>query len=376
MNKEEKTASLGRILYKSSFLIAYCISIGACSELGTGRMIITSVIASLFLMITPEMNAFPMLINFLCLFVLNTSGIEGVFLTLFISILTLVFVRKSKTISETVNKDYIKAALGISTALTMTVLITTLYFGIGATGNTVITMIKSYRSLGFHPNWRGILYGTIVMVVMITFPRKFKKASKIISPEFIALIITLLLNYWLIPKGSVEVIKLLNPISFSNIMLEKFETINPVNITVILLSGFAIGLTTLMADSDINKVPLRSIAIYNIPACYSGFIIPGQIRITKSNFIEGIISSVIILAITLPFKGFERLPLSSCAVVLIVSAWHNVKWGLIPKSFKNYKTAIAFIITIAVTLLITPAAGVIAAFVSSIIINDYTKDNT
>ena len=56
----------------------------------------------------------------------------------------------------------------LATALCVTVLFTTDYFGIGAVGKTPREMIASYLSLGFHPNWRGVLYGTIVMVIMIT----------------------------------------------------------------------------------------------------------------------------------------------------------------------------------------------------------------
>ena len=59
----------------------------------------------------------------------------------------------------------------------MTILQTNNYFGINATGVSAVDMLLSYRSFGFHANWRTVLYGTIVLVLMITYPRKFKKAS-------------------------------------------------------------------------------------------------------------------------------------------------------------------------------------------------------
>ena len=85
-------------------------------------------------------------------------------------------------------------------ALTVTVMQTNDYFAIGGEGNMIRDMLASYVSKGFHPNWRGVLYGTITMVILITFPRKFKKASLTVRPAFLALVFTLLLNLWLNPS--------------------------------------------------------------------------------------------------------------------------------------------------------------------------------
>ena len=51
----------------------------------------------------------------------------------------------------------------------MTILQTNNYFGINATGVSAVDMLLSYRSFGFHANWRTVLYGTIVLVLMITY---------------------------------------------------------------------------------------------------------------------------------------------------------------------------------------------------------------
>ena len=69
----------------------------------------------------------------------------------------------------------------IGTALVMTILQTNNYFGINATGVSAVDMLLSYRSFGFHANWRTVLYGTIVLVLMITYPRKFKKLHRKIT---------------------------------------------------------------------------------------------------------------------------------------------------------------------------------------------------
>ena len=92
------------------------------------------------------------------------------------------------------------AGLMLAGALTVTVMQTNDYFAIGGEGNMIRDMLASYVSKGFHPNWRGVLYGTITMVILITFPRKFKKASLTVRPAFLALVFTLLLNLWLNPS--------------------------------------------------------------------------------------------------------------------------------------------------------------------------------
>ena len=92
--------------------------------------------------------------------------------------------------------------LGVSAGLafSVTALLTTYYFGIGATGATVLEMLKNYRYLGFHPNWRGVFYGTITLFAMITYPFKFKKLSQYLPAEVVSLFIPFALNVVLNPN--------------------------------------------------------------------------------------------------------------------------------------------------------------------------------
>ena len=94
----------------------------------------------------------------------------------------------------------IKGALYLSLAFSVTALLTTHYFGIGAKGFTVIEILKNYRSLGFHPNWCGVFFGTITLFSMITYPFKFKKANKYLPAECFSLILPLALNLFLNPE--------------------------------------------------------------------------------------------------------------------------------------------------------------------------------
>ncbi len=88
----------------------------------------------------------------------------------------------------------ITSGITVGLCLGATILLTNSYFGIGAYGATPIEMLKSYRSLGFHPNFMGLLTGTITLFTMITYPFKFKRLNKIIPAPFISLAIPYVLN--------------------------------------------------------------------------------------------------------------------------------------------------------------------------------------
>ncbi len=376
MNKNNLKPALFRILYKSSFLIAYAVSIGTCLGGKTGELIISSLVAVVIAVITPETAMFPLLSGFLITFYeYNTVGLWGAKFSFVICAIISVFLMRSDKLKKKLDDSYILGSVTLSTAIVMTVLITTLYFGIGATGNTVTEMIKSYRSLGFHPNWRGILYGTIVMVIMITFPRKFKTVSKYISSEFLALLAAFLLNLWLIPRGSVEVISLLDKADyFSHVPFIAANLLSFNSIAIIFISGFALSVLMCMTGTDSSdRKPIYSSAAILLQAD-TGYFFPTAANTKLKEIVEGLISAVIMTIFLIPTHGFERLPVSACAVVLIVSGWHNVKWGSIAKSFKSVKTAVSFFIIIAISVLMTPALGIISALALSLI-NERKSEN-
>lgn len=376
MDKTKIKPALFRVLYKSTFLIAYAVSIGACLGGKTGELILSFLIAAVIVVITPNTAMLPLLSGFLItLFEYQTVGALGAKISFVLCAILSVFLIKSEKIRAGLNKNCIQGALSLSTALVMTVLMTTLYFGIGAEGNTVIEMIKSYRSLGFHPNWRGILYGTIVMVIMITFPRKFKTGSKYISAEFLALLAAYLLNLWLIPRGATEVIALLKKADyFSKSISNAADLLSFKSTAIIFLSGFALSILMCIAYFEHNDdKPIYS-GVSILLQTDTGYFFPAPASTKLSEIIEGFISALAVAAFLIPTHGFERLPLSACAVVLIVSGWHNVKWGAISKSFNKIKSAAIFFAVIAVTVIFTPAAGIITAFSLSLLTDEKTGE--
>ncbi len=269
----------------------------------------------------------------------------------------------------------------LSGALTATVLFTTQYFGIGATGITVREMIASYLSLGFHPNWRGVLYGTIVMVIMITFPKKFKIFSKTVSASFIAITVTLVLSLCLNPSDMVTAI---NEVSFSSadfakgFLTERFINFEINEIISSVLCGIALYFVCFYAACE-NKESTKSdfikCGISN--ALFGGLIslpMPCGIKSSKYKLLPGIVAAALTFLICFFGKSLLfRIPVHSCAVVIIVGAWQNVKWSEIKKAFGGITSIICFTASIIACLLFGIVYGIIISAIISIIYSSVAK---
>jgi len=91
--------------------------------------------------------------------------------------------------------------LSIGAAAVMTLYHTAGYFATGAFGYGIPALLRSYRMLGFHPNWRTVLFSTIMMVILITWPRKFPRFSKTLPSGFVGIVTVTALNLLLNPDS-------------------------------------------------------------------------------------------------------------------------------------------------------------------------------
>lgn len=263
----------------------------------------------------------------------------------------------------------------LACALTATILFTTDYFGIGATGATARDMIKSYISLGFHPNWRGILYGTIVMVIMITFPRKFKKFTKSVSAPFIAIAATLILNLFLNPSDMATAINEITDSSKNNSLLLTEAALPDAtleNVLNIILCGVALFVVCFHSIANNENASKKDFIIGGISNGIAGSLcsmpLPYGINKNKSTVLPRIIAAVIMLIMFYFGKEFMlRIPVHSCAVVIIVGAWQSVKWGDLKKTFSGIASVICFAVTAIGFILFDIASGVVFAFFVSMI---------
>jgi len=89
--------------------------------------------------------------------------------------------------------------LALGAALMMSLYQCSGYFAVGAHGAGMIELLRSYRGLGFHPNWRTVLFSTGMLVILITWPRRFKRLSRALPSYFVGLVAVTALNFLLNP---------------------------------------------------------------------------------------------------------------------------------------------------------------------------------
>lgn len=264
-------------------------------------------------------------------------------------------------------------AVMLAGALTSTVLFTNDYFGIGAGGKTVSEMIKSYLSLGFHPNWRGVLYGTIVMVIMITFPRKFKKLSKTISASFVALAVTLVLNIFLNPA---DLGTSINEISiggetfkpfFSSIAFGQIDFNTALHSVLCGATLFAVCFYSICTNENFSKKDFFASCAENA-VFGSLFSVPFPFaKKRKKDFAPSFAAAVILVLMFAFAKNlFSRIPLHSCAVVIIVGAWQSVDWKKLKKVFEKKLSVLFFASSVLSCLIFGIVGGILVSAAISV----------
>lgn len=229
---------------------------------------------------------------------------------------------------------FIPAAAFVTTALQ-----TTNYFGIGAVGGTAREIIADYISLGFHPNWRGILYGTIALVLLITYPRKFKQLHKKISPAFAVLLVVLPLQLLLVPDAVHSPINEIGAADthafFENAFLRGAWT--PAAVPAVLCTALTLMLLT------VQNLPAASGRKLAAVQLLSGFLggVPAAADDKPRSRIGALVCALLSAALYF-VPGLSRFPVHALAVILIVTAWQNVPWGNLRTAFSGTRNRILF----------------------------------
>ncbi|MBE6748239.1 MAG: hypothetical protein E7557_03310 [Ruminococcaceae bacterium] len=237
----------------------------------------------------------------------------------------------------------VKGALSLSLAFSVTALLTTHYFGIGAEGFTVIEILKTYRSLGFHPNWRGVFFGTVTLFAMITYPFKFKKANKYFPAEAFSLVLPLLLNLILNPDREytpiTEASNLVGFINESSISFflpffnDEFLFSHSAYISAF-QSALALGILLLFFSPQKTRTDSQGTATV-LNGISGGF--PVRAYEIRGYSLISAVFAVLLIVYSCFFSDdiLARIPLHSLAVVLIVSAWKQVPFKALGNAFKS-----------------------------------------
>lgn len=347
-------------------LIPFVFGIAICLNFDAITALLLSVISILFI---PELNSkrmMPLIISFMIIGMNSERSFSASIICCVLMIISSFFTDKIKNLFT----SPVLSGIMLAGALTVTVLFTTDYFGIGATGNNVAEMIKSYISLGFHPNWRGVLYGTIVLVIMVTFPRKFKKADEYISSSFIAVIFTLILSLFLNPADmntAINEVSTIKSINISDFLTLKNGFVFDFNTILIAVALYIVYIYSVLSSENNKKSDLVSCGIANIVSA-GLFKVPVPYSFINSSltYLSRASAILIVIASYLLFDDFiARIPIHSCAVVVIVTAWNNVQWSEIKKQFSSVFSLTCFIVAVITSLTSNLAIGIIISFAVS-----------
>ena len=308
-----------------------------------------------------------LLIPVICISALTSPVCAG--LSAFLGSIFYYFIKKR--VKKVFVPDIVKVGTILGLALASTIIFTNDYFGIGARGGTPIETLGFYRSLGFHPNFRGLLYGTITLFTMITYPFKFKKLNKYLPAPFITVLIPFILNLFLNPQKELTTINeavnlTLAPLSFESIF--DFPATEALYILFIPAGAFLFGALFLILNED-----EKGAATANAFNGLFSFIPVKSYKIRGYGIISAVTAFAVILIITLNFPEIlPRLPMHTAGAMLIVASWQSVPFSALAEVFKRRKIIDILAVAICAGVFVTRACYLAIIFVL-IIFNHYIR---
>lgn len=243
------------------------------------------------------------------------------------------------------------------------------FFGTVSKGENAVQKLLSYGQLGFSPNLYAIMFGLLVVIIMILWPKKWNAKF---PASLAGIIIALLINYTFnLPVKVVgEIPKTLLPenrltfgaITFSNAvnLIKPAISIAMLGMIESLLCGASAGKMKnekLNADRELvaqgignviipffGGVPATAAIARTSVAIKSG----GQTRLVSIFHSIGLLASMFLLG-----SVMSKIPLSALAGVLIMTAWRMNEWHEIKYIFnKKFATSIIeFVVTMVATVM-------------------------
>lgn len=266
------------------------------------------------------------------------------------------------------------------------------FFGTASAGENAIAKLISYKDLGFSPNWYAVGFGLLAILIMIFYPKKWQG---VIPSSLAAIIVTVILNFILNPdaalSGVAEVGAIPKKLITDQSLLLNLSDLDLSNLTQLIMPAVSIALLgmieSLLCGAAAGKMKgeklnstreLIAQGVGNMIIPLMGGV-PATAAIARTSVviksggqtrIASVIHSItLILSMFLLGGVMSRIPLSSLAGVLIVTAVRMNNFGEIKHYFskKLRHSQIQFLLTMAATVIfdltIAIAVGIVAAVV-------------
>ncbi|HAQ39510.1 MAG TPA: SulP family inorganic anion transporter [Clostridiales bacterium] len=243
------------------------------------------------------------------------------------------------------------------------------FFGTTSQGENALQKLLSYGTLGFSPNLYAVMFGVLVILIMVVWPKKWNARF----PSSLAGIIIALAVNWIL-KLPVSVVGDIPRTLLSENRLA-FSTITLSNITNLLSPAVSIAMLgmieSLLCGASAGKMKneklnadreLMAQGIGNMIIPFFGGV-PATAAIARTSVaiksggqtrMVSVIHSVGLLASMFLFGSvMSEIPLAALAGVLMVTAWRMNEWREIKYIFnKKFGTAIIeFVVTMAATVM-------------------------
>lgn len=259
-------------------------------------------------------------------------------------------------------------------------------FGTISEGENLLQKLASYATLGFAIDWNSVMFGAIVILLMMVWPKKWQKVfPSSLAGIILALAINLMLNVDVKEVGAIpstllpESRLLLTQIPWDNLQNLMMPAISIAALGMIesLLCGASAGKMKkekLNADRELlaqgigntllpffGGVPATAAIARTSVAIKAG----GQTRLVSIFHSVALIASMFLLG-----PWMSRIPLSALAGVLMMTAWRMNEWDEIHHIFsKRLKSSIAqFLITMMATVVFDLTVAICIGVMVSILL--------
>ncbi|NBK97524.1 MAG: SulP family inorganic anion transporter [Erysipelotrichia bacterium] len=265
------------------------------------------------------------------------------------------------------------------------------FFGTVSKGENAITKLSSYATLGFSPNWYAVMFGVLVVLIMVFYPKKWKS---IVPSSLAAIIISLVLNLILFPDASNSVVMEVGAIPKTLISENAlFSTgIDFANISNLILPAFSVALLgiieSLMCGASGSNMTgeqfdsNREIAAQGLGNILIPLVggVPATAAIARTSVaikaggrtrLVSIVHSITLIASMFLLSGvMSHIPLASLAGVLMVTAFRMNEWEsiklILSNKFKSQiiQYSVTMICTVVFDLTIAIAVGILMAMLA------------
>ncbi len=265
------------------------------------------------------------------------------------------------------------------------------FFGTVSEGENAIEKLASYGRLGFEINWQAVMFGAVVMLIMILFP---KKLNAIVPSSLVGIIVSLIINFIINPDAATSAVAEVGAIPQSlltenSLIIKGFDFSYISDLIMPALSIAALGMVeSLLCGASAGKMKnekldadreLAAQGIGNmIIPLFGG--IPSTAAIARTSVaiksggqtrLVSVFHSLVLLASMFLLGGvMSRIPLSALAGVLMVTAFRMNDWTDIKHMFRHkFKSEISqFLITMAATVVFDLTVAIVIGVVLAIVL--------